>query len=522
LTPISLRLVLLFACACALSPFRAPASAQSQCETVSSIQFPFETSAFTLVQDFGVPSVRHQGRYHVGEDWYGGRGSSLGSPVRAVASGRVTFSSNNGWGRDGGVIIIEHNFPDGSTAYSQYGHLQEAAGVPFPAVLACVSAGDVIAAVGDARPAPHVHFEIRTNSPDIPGPGYTYDFPTGLGWRRPSKFILNWQTWLSEAHTWHLDLADEAGPVTPPLARPDDSLIFLDADRVSRVSNDGRVLWRINLDRPAVALIDNPSPTVIFADGSTRAIDDDGNPGISGAFGAAVQGAAMTFANGAPSVFHTPDNALIAVDPTISGILWRIDDIPAVVRHAATADRLAVVTQTNEVLIIAVDGALIDRAQLRAPAALYGHGDDLLAYTQGGFWRVDAAGAWTLLIPDAPPGGANAAITADALTGDLTLFDGFTLRAYDAAYNPRWSVDLPGVGGDVTLTHVGDVLLLTSTFGNLAAIRAADGAVCNTARLFGDRRARAWSALGDDGVLRLYVADQIAAFDWRTFLLGCG
>ena len=31
-------------------------------------------------------------------------------------------------------------------------------------------AHDVIAAVGDIRPAPHLHFEIRTNQPDIPGP----------------------------------------------------------------------------------------------------------------------------------------------------------------------------------------------------------------------------------------------------------------------------------------------------------------------------------------------------------------
>src|SRR5574338_14758 len=89
-----------------------PARAQVQCGVVTSINFPVDTSAFRIVQDFAAQSPRHQGRYHTGEDWYGGRGTSYGQYVRAIANGRVTFSSPNGWGRDGGVIIIEHTFPD--------------------------------------------------------------------------------------------------------------------------------------------------------------------------------------------------------------------------------------------------------------------------------------------------------------------------------------------------------------------------------------------------------------------------
>ena len=125
------------------------------------ISFPVDRASFTLVQAFGVPSPRHQGRYHTGEDYHGPRGASLGQPVRAAASGLVTYSAPNGWGRDGGVVIIQHVFADGTTVYSQYGHMMETSTILFPARYSCVNQGDIIGAVGDIRPAPHLHFEIR-------------------------------------------------------------------------------------------------------------------------------------------------------------------------------------------------------------------------------------------------------------------------------------------------------------------------------------------------------------------------
>ena len=76
--------------------------AQADCGRVDQIVFPVDQSRFTLVQAFGAPSVRHQGRFHTGEDWYGGRGTTEGLPVVAAANGRVTYSYDLGWGRDGG------------------------------------------------------------------------------------------------------------------------------------------------------------------------------------------------------------------------------------------------------------------------------------------------------------------------------------------------------------------------------------------------------------------------------------
>ncbi|MFN8530301.1 MAG: peptidoglycan DD-metalloendopeptidase family protein [Anaerolineae bacterium] len=495
---------------------------QSQCDSVTSIRFPVDTGTFQIMQDFGAPSPRHQGRYHTGEDWYGGRGTSIGQTVYAIANGRVTFSSPGAWGRDGGVIIIEHTFPDGTVAYSMYGHIAEGNGIGFPPVLSCVREGDPLAVIQDIRPAPHVHFEIRTNNPDVPGAGYVWDFPTLGGWRRPSKFILNWQLWLSRAHRWHLDLADEAGPISPPVSFNDNSLIYLDADRVSRVSSDGRVLWRVNLDQPAVGVIPyQDAVAVLYASGSLRQIYADGSLGEQWNLG-------LTF-DGAPVIardlvlLHTADRQVVALDSNAHTIFWRIADMPPIERAAAGASAIGLITADNHLFTLSYAGEIVDQAVLREPGALIADADDqggLLAFTRGGFWRISPTGEWALPLTDTPFGGESAAIEREA-DGRVYGFDGFTLRAYQPDLSVRWTVDLPGVQGQTQLESTGDFVILTSSYGTIAAVRAADGAVCNAGRIFGDRRSQLWSALGSDGLLRVFTADQIIGLDWQRFLLGC-
>ena len=136
------------------------AAAQPQCGVVDGVSDPVDRAAFSIMQDFAVPNYRFRGMYHTAEDLAAGRGQTLGQPVRAIAAGRVTFSSPLAWGRDGGVVIIEHTFPDGSIYYSQYGHMDEVEGAAFPRPFTCVAQGDIIGVTGDARPSTHLHFEI--------------------------------------------------------------------------------------------------------------------------------------------------------------------------------------------------------------------------------------------------------------------------------------------------------------------------------------------------------------------------
>lgn len=508
---------------CGALPFTPalPARAQAQCGYADVIGMPVDTSAFRLVQDYGSPSVRHQGRYHTGEDWYGGRGTSYGQPVHAIAAGRVTFSSPNGWGRDGGVIILEHTFRDGTVAYSMYGHITDSTGVQFPAVYTCVRAGDIIAAVGDIRPAPHLHFEIRTSNPNLPGPGYSWENPALGGWRRPSKFVLNMQTQISDYARWRADIADETGPITPPVQLEDYSLIILDSNRALRISTDGRVLWRAVLQRQAVGLLPSgDSALIAFADGTMQRINRDGTLGESWQTGLSLDSAPMPAWD--VYLFHTPQNELVALDATARTAIWRLADVPPILRWAANDALLGIMTRTDEMLTISQNGTLLDRAALREPGALaVSNAGDLVAYTRGGLWTIADDGTWALDSLNVPQGGSTGAVTYNE-GGSLYLYDGRLLQAYTPDRVARWQSDVGEIVGTNTLTVEGSTLLLTSTSGAFVAAQAETGAVCNRGRIWGDWRSRLWQNLNDDGVLRLYVADQIVGIDWQDFLAVCG
>ncbi len=492
------------------------ASAQPQCGIVESIAYPVDRGAFSIMQDFAVPNYRFRGMYHTGEDYAAGRGGTLGQPVRAIAAGRVTFSSPLAWGRDGGVVIIEHTFPDGSIFYSQYGHMVEVEGAAFPRPFTCVSEGDILGVIGEARPAPHLHFEIRNNNFDLAGPGYTEADPFEEGYRRPSKMLTNWQFALSEAHAWHLDVIDETGPRTPPIVLFDNSLLYLDTGRVSRVTSDGRVLWRTNLEREAVALLPATNAAIItYADGRMQPINDQGALGTSWETGIAPASAPMLVGSG--FVFRTGDGGLVALNSDALTAAWRLADVPPIVRWASSGGVLALVTTSDE-LIVAANGEVISRQALAGAGSVTPTPDGaLMAYAAGGIFRIDAPYAL-----DGQPARTSGSALALAADGRAFVLDDGVLTAFAPDLGILYQYAVPGVGGVFDLALHGDILRFVSTHGDIGAVRTSDGVLCGLTRVFGDDRARLWSALGDDGILRVGIADQFVGIDWREFLGACG
>jgi murein DD-endopeptidase MepM/ murein hydrolase activator NlpD len=138
--------------------------------------------------DFGVYRGTYL-KYHAGEDWGLAAGSNFGEPVYSVGHGQVTYAAPNGWGEDGGVVIIRHIIPGERSVLSFYGHLD-----PPSVVLHagdCVARGEKVGEIGRPRTPPHLHFEIRTHMPILPGPGYWSVDPTLAGWLPPSRTIWN-------------------------------------------------------------------------------------------------------------------------------------------------------------------------------------------------------------------------------------------------------------------------------------------------------------------------------------------
>ncbi len=109
-------------------------------------------------------------------------------------------------------------------------------------------------------------------------------------------------------------------------------------------------------------------------------------------------------------------------------------------------------------------------------------------------------------------------------SGSVYAFDGSALNAYDDSGEQQWSVPL-ALAGAVEITPVGDLLLLLSNRGDLAALQQ-DGVLCAAGRIYGDGRALLWHSPDDgtspiDNVLRTALGDQVIGVDWQRFTSAC-
>ncbi|MEA3337374.1 MAG: peptidoglycan DD-metalloendopeptidase family protein [Chloroflexota bacterium] len=212
------------------------------CGVVDRLDFPLnppDAEGASLAQGFG--RRRSTGLQHAGEDWGMAGGRNLGAPVQSIGHGRVTYAQPWGWGRDKGVVIVEHVFDSGSKLLSFYGHLDPAS-VTLQAD-DCVTRGDEVGRIGRPRTPPHLHFEIRTHMPDEPGPGY-WPEPGTAGWQHPSQVIWNHRIQSTPGVLW-------ARPVSPDFQRilgsnEKDIFFVLQTDALVAIDGkDGSVRWRL-------------------------------------------------------------------------------------------------------------------------------------------------------------------------------------------------------------------------------------------------------------------------------------
>jgi hypothetical protein len=500
------------------------AHAQADCGTADRLDFPLDRSVTTVVQAFGVPSVRHQGRYHTGEDWIFTAAESVGQPVRAIATGRVSFSSPTAWGRDGGVVIVEHRFSDGSTAYSVYGHLSEAGGVAFPQRFTCVTVGQALGTIAaGVRPSPHLHFEIRTSDPNTPGAGYTAAPPAESGYVAPSDFILNMQTWLRPSHAFHTSVAH--GVLSAPVVLDDQSLLYLDTRyQLRRALPDGRILWRARLERSAAAVVGFQRRSwLVWSDGVYQVVDVG-----TGALGeswrvSGLQPTGEPFTAAGLRVYPSAGDSLTAVDEAQRAVVWRLEGVPppAAVAVAEVGGNavIGVLTAEHEFIQIAASGVIVSRRQLRRAAALGStSAGDLLVYTWGGLYTVDLNGQWQPFPVDAGKAADAAALWRDER--GLLAFDGLTLRAFDLANALLWQVDVPEVRGRVSLMRLDGRAALVSSGGQIVTV-SANGALCNRAQVAPQRRGFVWQELHADGIWRMAAANHLIGLHWLRFNQSC-
>ena len=191
------------------------------CGFVDLFDFPIDPPNAANVSrgggDFGVFRERYD-KFHAGEDWGGPNNRpNLGTPVYSIGHGLVTYAQPLGWGRDKGVVIVEHTFADGRTVLSFYGHLDPESVLLTPGT--CVQRGQLVGLIGQPRGFPHLHFEVRTQAPYQTLTGYWPEDPRTQGWLWPSQEVWAARVAAVPGVAWARPFAERGTQVHRPAQR---------------------------------------------------------------------------------------------------------------------------------------------------------------------------------------------------------------------------------------------------------------------------------------------------------------
>jgi murein DD-endopeptidase MepM/ murein hydrolase activator NlpD len=397
------------------------------CGLVDVLDFPVgppDGKGFSARWVFGRYSSRYQG-IHAGEDWINLSGNSLGQPVYSIANGQVTYAQPLGWGVDQGVVIVRHVFADGRSLLSFYGHLDPPSVILRPGE--CVTRGQQVGAIGKPRGSPHLHFEIRTQWPDQPGPGYWSVDPQLAGWKPPSETIWNYRVLHAPGVGWTYPFTASNSIGLGLLS--DGSLTAYDGQRLIDLAN-GQLQWSRSISGTLYqAALDDTGSSIYLStlDGSVQAFDESGRPSWQLAESGSGRVALMPLPGG--GVVIQQGQQLSAVSST-GERLWQLDQVDAPLNWLRDHDRLLFSTNTEAPILYALDraGQLIELAPI--DGQLVAAGDQIFIRAAAGIYRLNEAGHSVDLVLPLDPAAFNG--------GDIqALPDGAVIIAHNGWSNRR-------------------------------------------------------------------------------------
>lgn len=463
-----------------------PSPAQGTCGVVDAIDYPIDN----LVQgydDFALFRARFEGN-HTGIDVGFDR---WGDPVRAAARGRVTLSDIEEWDTEKGVVILEHLFPDGSIAYTLYGHMEQTDTIFFPKVGDCVERGAVIGSIGwPSRGRPHLHYEIRAILPTDGGPGYVTGNPLLGGWYHPLDFTYLWRIRLSPGFI--ASTTFDMVPGLPPVSLDSGFYALASGNTIQGTSPSGEILWQIETDGVVTGIAALPGDRVVAHTNKGQAITLQG-----GRYAAlwTVNGLEMPFvALGETLVFVQAGGALAAYDPT--GLpRWML---PA---PASSARVLGFETNGQQIALGVHDNnditwRLIDAAGQVVYETRFDHTPVIAPVRDGSWFALDGAqvkrfagGENHTLGSISPLPGRTARVTVD-LVGNAYVYMGDadnTLLALNPSGGVRWRADYPFPPASLPpliRTGSGCLLYTLDADGMLNVFNTADGTLIQQVQLY--------------------------------------
>ncbi|MCB8953124.1 MAG: peptidoglycan DD-metalloendopeptidase family protein [Ardenticatenales bacterium] len=509
------------------------------CGVVDLFDFPIDPPDASHVRgggsDFGVWRSRYD-KYHAGEDWRGPSSTTtLGTPVYSIGHGLVTYAQPLGWGRDQGVVIVRHTLADGSRILSFYGHLDPDSVVLAPGT--CVARGQQVGNIGQPRTSPHLHFEIREQSPYAPLTGYWAEDPTLAGWKPPSQTIWNQRIAAAVGVTWARVFAD-AGihPLTP---LNENTFLLLAGNQLQSLNlADGSIQPALPDRRNVVDALPAANSSILYVADRLGRLDAvrleaaaDGPLAFTSLWTAPPAG------NGAPQLLPLPGGGVLLAQRAdlfaydADGVrLWR-QNVDRAVLDGVMVEEALYFTTAGE------DGALWRLRPGGTPQAvgdvggyLAAAGAQLWLYAGNGLYRLDVTAAADVVRVMSLPAGT------PARGGIIPLPDGGALVAHTDPYDSRlialaadgslrWQTSVRGVnaGQMRPLLVAGQPYLAASSGGSLTlyAITPPSGSdsTAGLLRLFaGSSRtpipADTWTVpIGPDHILLHIGGGSLAIFD---------
>ncbi len=515
-----------------------PVAAQSlaDCGVVDEIVLPID--GIRDGDDFGLYRAKFGG-LHVGVDVAFYR---HGAPVRAIANGRVTYANPEGWDTEKGVVIVEHNLPDGSRVYSLYGHMEPIGDYFFPGVGQCVKPGQIVGAVGDpSLSAPHLHFEIRVMLPDDGGPGYWDTNPLEAGWLHPIDFVRLWQLRLAGndegaaspyiSHVTGLHVSS-----VPPIVAAEGGLIVADGATLEGTTQAdatplGSLAWRMELSSVVTGMLALPDGrlAVRTADNSVSVIRDGRYEAVwtpeLALTGAPVLIDAPAADGGTTTAlaFFTDQGAVAAYSPA-GALLWTTPPLGGQLNSIATAaGRIAIGTRpvsetaTPAFHLIDSSGRLLYQvAPANPPLVAFGPRGDYYLLDGPTLYHIAADLVPAALTRLPHPPGRSTTLLADR--GGIFVFLGLEeglLYAYELDGAPRWQLSLPGTHRQPPLLAAGGCLLYA--LGADGALFALD---LQTGALLGQTQLYAGGSSGQPNARLLEVLPGPEGGEWVRFSAG--
>ena len=381
--------------------------------------------------------------------------------------------------------------------------MEEAPGISFPPVGACVERGQSIGVIGvPTLSLPHLHYEIRDFLPNDGGPGYVDHNPALDGWMHPLNFTSLLRLRLTSAYLGGVTFLDP--PDLPPITLDSGAIVKATGNTLEAVAAPDTHLWRVTADGAVAGIVALPGNRVHAYTGRGQAFTLQA--GRYAGLWTLPDPVVSVLALGDTLVYFSEDGSAAAYDP-LGAPRWTLpagDPSSTFLEAIPRGDLLALVVRAPAGVVLRLinaAGEVIHEMPFSRRPLLAAAPTGWLALDSATVYRLAPDGASQAEFSIGQTAGLAPRIAADVIGNVYIYTSGAspTLLAFAYDGSPRWRVEYPVESHTSPLLAVGAgcQLYTLDNNGTLNIFRAENGTLIGQAYLYpgGERTHRAAARL---------------------------